>query len=1837
MKLYNTNEINSFNHKKSSVSNNKTWTKMKKIVRTIPLLLICIISIHNSLYSNWVEKSTGTTTPLNSLHLRRTSQIAYAAGNNGVVVRTTNEGESWSPVNGIPTSNRLNSVFFTSDNTGYVAGVGGVISKTVSSGVTWTPQTSQTTNNINSIYFLNDNRGFYVANGGQLRTTSNGGTNWQTTNLSPSSNNLTSITFPSNNIGYAVGFNGTILKTTNGGTSWSLLSNTFTHDISGVTFFDDTTGLICSYNGRVLRTTNGGSSWINEQRLTTDSLFAITYSVDRSRAYICGNSGSLYVTTNGGENWSYQTSIINNYRAVAFSKLNTGILVGNGGKSLKTTNGGQVFPKSISIQAPNTNMNLQVGQEYTVKWTTNNIENIVLQYSTNGGQAWITVGVLNAANQQYNWVVPNVYTENGKIRIYDASDINIAAISDGNLTIDNKSIKLNYPNGGEHINSLSNVNITWTTSNINNLRIEYSLNNGNSWATIINSTPASISSYNWSVPFLASNNAARIRIIDTESSRADTSDAAFNIVSPSITINLPRNYDTIQASRNYNITWSVINTPNVDILLSLNNGLTYDTLAKNYSNFNNTFTYAFANQNVDRAKIRIVSSSNPTIFAETSDFFVIRAIPVILTYPNGGEEFEVGKPMRIMWDRVGINFITIELSTNNGTTWTNILKDYPATSGSYDWVVTDFPAENAIMRIYNADGDRTHYDTTNGTFKILKLKILSPNNNTDIFANGNYNIAFDAKFTGNLRFEYSKDNGLNWVTIANNVSPITTQVAWNVPNEPVQNARLRVVNLTNLAIRDSVSFNIVVPSLTLTKPNGGEYYQVGRRRNIEWNSNFVSKVNIQFSTNSGLSWSNIVSGHDASSGSFSWMVPNLPNTNSLIRIIDADRPNVNDVSNAFFTITTERVDVLTPNGAEILNAGINRQIRWSAPSASRVDLLLSRDNGNTWSMIANNISVSPNTYNWTVPNAPSAQALIKVRDAQKPDIEDESDKTFEIVGLNLTTPKNTNEKWIVNNNYQIKWESHRVGTVNIQYSTDNGMVWTDIVRNYPAGAGFYTWNVPNRPTTTAKIRIFDPQNTTYADTTTTPFTITGLVLTSPSGGEEVLIGEELTVTWNSNNIDFIKIELTTNNGLTWNTLESYQNANTGSYTFNVLELPSNNCRIKITSVADTNFSDIGNLFTIKGNGVVVKSPNGGESYQIGSTQIIRWSSANVATVNLYYSATGANNSNWVEIAKNVNPSLRQINWTIPDNPSTEYRIKITDAQNEDLFDLSDNNFTVRGVGFKPPTSWNVVTHTGANSTVIIPATARVTIGARNIDTNDAIGVFYKRGNTEHCAGIHIWRSNTGGKAITIWGDNPLTPLKDGMENGDAYIFKFWDAKEGKEYYARPTYSTGTNLYSNDAISQVSALQSSKTLNINLGENQWTLMSSNLVPSNSEWKVITSSIQDTAFRIKDESGKLYFPSQGIADLVSLEMKSAYLMYVSKATTLGIEGADAQLNFYDYVLNTGRWYYMSYLPQVNQPIATVYNSINSRIILVKNPAGQVYYPSLGINEVVTMKPGEGYRIAVNQNLTFRYPTPTSSILVGGDIADNNGSGSNNFGSKNIENNILNSNNKTKYYKNNFRTTGNSAVWVITSKDFSNNDELAVYTDKGLIIGSGLVVDGKAFITLWGASNEPGVELDGAKEGQNLELVLWKSDRKIEYKLEVEAKANLITGGLAEKFLFYEQDAVWHIEANRGKEFTGIETLDGDIISGNTFEIYPNPATDEVSLANLIGKLNSENLESEVNNDIKIEIISLTGNVVKSFNYRDIQNTQRLEIKNIENGVYFIKVSTNNAEYYSKLVKM
>ena len=108
--------------------------------------------------------------------------------------------------------------------------------------------------------------------------------------------------------------------------------------------------------------------------------------------------------------------------------------------------------------------------------------------------------------------------------------------------------------------------------------------------------------------------------------------------------------------------------------------------------------------------------------------------------------------------------------------------------------------------------------------------------------------------------------------------------------------------------------------------------------------------------------------------------------------------------------------------------------------------------------------------------------------------------------------------------------------------------------------------------------------------------------------------------------------------------------------------------------------------------ITVISPNGGEDWEIGSSNLITWSSANAGNyVKIEMFLSG---SFYATIA----PSTYNggyYNWSIPagHDPSSSYKVKITDAGDSSTYDYSDSYFTLSGdqvITVDYLSGWNVV-------------------------------------------------------------------------------------------------------------------------------------------------------------------------------------------------------------------------------------------------------------------------------------------------------------------------------------------------------------------------------------------------------------------------------------------------------------------------------------------------------------------------------------------------------------------
>lgn len=330
-----------------------------------------------------------------------TPQLGWAAGNGGLVYRTTDGGRNWL-WSSLGDPSTVLAVHFTDANRGWAGNLGGNIYRSLDGGISWTlqyqnPAASFSTIwfadaaegwalgyqtilhtldggahwtplpppaggvRLNDVHFLDRNRAWGAGAISEIVVTTDG---WQSSSVQKPRERdhmLEAIAFADAQTGYAVGEQGRIYSTGDGGAHWvaraSGAMNAYTLD-----FADPQLGWASLDRGMVARTTNGGAQWTNVevQGFNRYGYVAAVDFADRERGWATGSFtdiGMIAGSTDGGLHWTvqYERPFVF-MQCLAAADALTAVAAGNFGNGMplvvRTANGGQTW------QEINTNLGL---------------------------------------------------------------------------------------------------------------------------------------------------------------------------------------------------------------------------------------------------------------------------------------------------------------------------------------------------------------------------------------------------------------------------------------------------------------------------------------------------------------------------------------------------------------------------------------------------------------------------------------------------------------------------------------------------------------------------------------------------------------------------------------------------------------------------------------------------------------------------------------------------------------------------------------------------------------------------------------------------------------------------------------------------------------------------------------------------------------------------------------------------------------------------------------------------------------------------------------------------------------------------------------------------------------------------------------------------------------------------------------------------------------------------------------------------------------------------------------------------------------------------------------
>ena len=208
----------------------------------------------------------------------------------------------------------------------------------------------------------------------------------------------------------------------------------------------------------------------------------------------------------------------------------------------------------IGITSPRGSDTWAGGSQVTIKWVSSMVTNVNLAYSTNGGGMWEPIASdVPAVDSQYVWTLPNLSASQVTIRIQDASNSSVEAISIADYAI---SVPLEFisPQGGERLGFGSEFNIRIRKDlSINAVDLEYSLNNGQDWDPIVEGETQT--AYTWTVPSTATDQ-ARIRVSNSANKEIAAVSQPFSIGEPRFELLLPAENGELCNNQDNQFNWS---------------------------------------------------------------------------------------------------------------------------------------------------------------------------------------------------------------------------------------------------------------------------------------------------------------------------------------------------------------------------------------------------------------------------------------------------------------------------------------------------------------------------------------------------------------------------------------------------------------------------------------------------------------------------------------------------------------------------------------------------------------------------------------------------------------------------------------------------------------------------------------------------------------------------------------------------------------------------------------------------------------------------------------------------------------------------------------------------------------------------------------------------------------------------------------------------------------------------------------------------------------------------------------------------------------------------------
>jgi len=194
------------------------------------------------------------------------------------------------------------------------------------------------------------------------------------------------------------------------------------------------------------------------------------------------------------------------------------------------------------------------------------------------------------------------------------------------------------------------------------------------------------------------------------------------------------------------------------------------------------------------------------------------------------------------------------------------------------------------------------YDISPAPFTLCQLELTNPTGFGFFRVGSPVDITWNSDLVGDLTLAYKLSIDDDWVVIDDGVPSNNNSYTW-IPEEGSDWCKVRITETDYPDVYDESEGYFILFELDLTSPQGGELLTGNDLFDISWESEIISTVRIEFSSDNGQNWTTVESSTGAGNTPYSWTVPNINSDMCFIKITTPSFPEFYSINETEFSIT----------------------------------------------------------------------------------------------------------------------------------------------------------------------------------------------------------------------------------------------------------------------------------------------------------------------------------------------------------------------------------------------------------------------------------------------------------------------------------------------------------------------------------------------------------------------------------------------------------------------------------------------------------------------------------------------------------------------------------------------------------------------------------------------------------------------------------------------------------------------------------------------------------------------------------------------------------------------